>query len=110
MKANPVVSKVYHAIFSNLSQIEIDGMIYTKGPFGCGQDFKSRITNQKKIRGFDIGKYRYMEQNPDTPFGQKNAQRKIMWIFHGGRYVGKVDNGVAYHIEDDDKTKMVGHI
>lgn len=109
MDISPTVGKVYHAIFTNLSQIELDGKIYTKGPFGCGQDFKSRLTDQKKIRGFDIGKFRYMEQNPDTSFGQKNAHRKIMWIFHGGNYVGKVDNGVVYHIEDN-RTTMVGHI
>ena len=109
MKVNPIVGKVYNAIFTNLAQVEVDGKIYTKGPFGCGQDFKSRITDQKKIRGFDIGQYRYLEQNPDTPFGKKNIGKKIMWVFHGGRYVGKVDNGVVYRIEDD-KTTMVGHI
>ncbi len=50
-----------------------------------------------------------MEQNPDTPFGKKNANRKIMWIFYGGKYFGKVDNGVIYRIANN-KTTMIGHI
>lgn len=109
MKINPIVGKVYHAIFNNLSQIELDGEVYTKGPFGNGNNFISRVSKEKIIRGFDIGKFRYMEQNPETPFGSKNAHRKIVWIFCGGEYIGKVDNGIVYHI-DGSQTTMVGHI
>ena len=73
MKVNIVITKTYYAIFNNLQHIELNGKIFTKGPFGCGQNFKSRIT-EKSVR--------YVSKENI----QKNFQKKTFRIsFRTGR-------------------------
>jgi len=77
--------KIYNAIFGNLSEIELEGVII---PI---QRFKSSYLRYADFYGF-----RFIEQNPNkASYWGKLARsgKKIMWVFRGRVYYARVMDG-----------------
>jgi len=82
--------EVYKAIFSNQKEITING-----------KTFKRRIFTGRSLRGFDINKWRYIEQNPakSSEFGLRAKKgAKIMWIIRttDNFWAGRVEDEILY--------------
>lgn len=77
--------KIFKKMFSNADQVEIDGDSYSINTY-----------SPSGVKHVDIGKYRFIEQNPkkDSHWAKK-AQRgdEIMWILKDWDYIGQIHNG-----------------
>lgn len=77
--------KIYNAMFSDESNVEIDGMTYPIERFaGSG------------VRYVDLFGFRFIEQNrkKPSPWGQRAREgHSIMWIIKDRRYLVRIDDG-----------------
>ena len=109
MEINSFLGSVYKAIFTGEETFTIGLQTFKRGPSGRGGLFRSRTSGNKILRGFSIGEFTFMEQNPETPFGQKNKDKKIMYAFRKGDYICKVVNGIIYDLTGGSN-EIIGHI
>ncbi|MFC2168456.1 hypothetical protein ACFLRW_05665 [Acidobacteriota bacterium] len=77
--------KIYTAIFSNKTSLDIDNM-----------NHPIKIFKSSGVRYVDLLDYRFIEQNRNKPsqWGQKAREgSNIMWIIKDRRYLVRIDNG-----------------
>ncbi len=62
-----------------------------------------------KLKGADIGRYRIIEQNPNTKseFARRSREgHKILWVFKDGEYYARYEDGILHKGQESYKRSI----